>query len=69
MQDSGLKTWVSKLCMFLEYFANGHSMNTLFDVANTLNENNDEALRKWFRSLNSYDRLSSTLYVVFSRLI
>jgi hypothetical protein len=54
VQDDGLKTATSELRTLLERFANGQSMNIIFDAANTSIDvvNNGEELREWFRSLN-----------------
>ena len=55
-QDDGLKTATSELRTLLERFANGQSMDIIFDAANALidDANKDEELRQWFKNLNAY---------------
>jgi hypothetical protein len=66
-QDGGLKTATAELRTLLERFANGQSMDIIFDVANTLIDDaiKDEELRDWFKSLNSYVRVVRCLLGFF----
>ena len=63
MQAGGLRTATSELRTLLERFANGRSMNIIFDAANALidDANKDQELRKWFKNLNAYVRKVRTL--------
>ena len=64
MQAGGLRTATLELRTLLERFANGQSMNIIFDAANALidDANKDEELRKWFKNLNAYVRKVHTLF-------
>ena len=64
MQAGGLRTATSELRTLLERFANGRSMNIIFDAANALidDANKDEELRKWFKNLNAYVCKVRTLF-------
>jgi hypothetical protein len=66
-QDGGLQTATSELRTLLERFANGQSMDIIFDAANVLidDANKDEELREWFKTLNSYVRKVRCLPVYF----
>jgi len=58
ISDGGLKTATSELRTLLERFANGQSMDIIFDAANILidDAHRDEDLRNWFKDLNAYIR-------------
>lgn len=60
--DGGLQTATSELRTLLERFANGKSMDIVFDAANALidDANKDQELRDWFKSLDAYVRKVST---------
>ena len=50
-----LKTATSELRTLLEPFANGQSMDIIFNAANLINNaQRDEELRNWFKELNAY---------------
>ena len=67
VQDLGLQTATSELRALLECFANGQSMDIIFNAANTLvdDANKDEELREWFKTLNAYVRKVCCLPVYF----
>lgn len=54
----GLQTATSELRTLLKRFANGQSMDVVFDAANALilHSNNDEGLRESFKSVDAYLR-------------
>ncbi|KAA1478008.1 hypothetical protein DENSPDRAFT_867808 [Dentipellis sp. KUC8613] len=56
--DPALKTATTELRTLLERFANGQSMDSIFDAINRLVEDtrNDEEFRNWFRGVDSYVR-------------
>ncbi|KAH9941112.1 uncharacterized protein BXZ73DRAFT_42167 [Epithele typhae] len=56
--DASLKQATSELRMLLERFANGKSLSTIGDAIQTLyrDAQQDEELREWFKSLDTYAR-------------
>ncbi|KAF8148712.1 hypothetical protein B0H34DRAFT_668275 [Crassisporium funariophilum] len=56
--DSNLQLCISELRTLLERFANGTSMDIIFDAVNALIDDTrrDEALREWFRAVDLYIR-------------
>ncbi|KAH7919183.1 hypothetical protein BV22DRAFT_1108163 [Leucogyrophana mollusca] len=56
--DPALQTATSELRALLERFANGQSMDIVFDAANALIDDarRDEEFRSWFKRLDSYVR-------------
>lgn len=57
-QDKALNAAMSELRTLLERFANGTSMNGVFDASNALIDDarRDEEFRNWFHRLNTYIR-------------
>ncbi|KAG1723281.1 hypothetical protein EDB19DRAFT_1645363 [Suillus lakei] len=57
-QDTALNTAMSELRILLERFANGRSMDGIFDASNALIDDarRDEEFRNWFHRLNTYIR-------------
>ncbi|KAG0701989.1 hypothetical protein DFH29DRAFT_924101 [Suillus ampliporus] len=57
-QDTALKTAMSQLRDLLERFANGRSMDGIFDASNALIDDarRDEEFRSWFHRLDTYIR-------------
>ncbi|KAF7965517.1 hypothetical protein HWV62_43076, partial [Athelia sp. TMB] len=56
--QSGLQQATTELRTLLERFANGQSMDIIFDAANALIEDtkHDEGLREWFSNVDAYVR-------------
>ncbi|KAG2367086.1 hypothetical protein BDR07DRAFT_1272922 [Suillus spraguei] len=62
-QDRALNATMSELRTLLERFANGLSMNDIFDASNALIDDarRDDEFRNWFHRLNTYIRKASVL--------
>ncbi|KIK80530.1 hypothetical protein PAXRUDRAFT_833465 [Paxillus rubicundulus Ve08.2h10] len=57
-KDPALRQATSELRQLLERFANGRSMDLIFDAVNALNDDarRDEEFRQWFRRLHTFSR-------------
>ena len=64
MEDPALNNALSELRTLLERFANGESLQVVFDAANDLyrDAQEDAELRDWFRSVDAYIRKVSALH-------
>ena len=62
--DGSLNEAWGQLRLLLERFANGVSMDIIFDAANALAEDarNDPALEQWLENANAYIRKVSSLH-------
>jgi hypothetical protein len=58
LQDPVLRQAISELRQLLERFANGQSMDLIFDAVNALNDDarRDEEFRRWFKRLHTFMR-------------
>ena len=64
LSDPAVKQATSELRTLLERFANGRSLGTIGEAMQTLYDyaQQDEELRNWFRSVDTYVRKASILY-------
>lgn len=62
-KNEALKAATTELRELLERFANGHSMNGIFDACHALIDDarRDEEFKNWFRHLNTYMRKVSAI--------
>ncbi len=69
MSDPAVKEATSELRTLLERFANGRSLGTIGEAMQTLYDDaqQDEELRKWFRSVDTYVRKVSSLRLFIQR--
>lgn len=65
MSDPAVKEATSELRTLLERFANGRSLGTIGEAMRTLYDDaqQDEELRHWFRSVDTYVRKVSQWYI------
>lgn len=63
-KNEALRAATSELRELLERFANGHSMDGIFDACHVLIDDarRDEEFKNWFRHLNTYMRKVSVIH-------